>query len=968
MVADRLRCNLLTDPLAVADAHPVLSWVPVGGKRQTAFQIQASSDGRGADLWDTGKVGIEDVLSLPYRGQKASPRQTVYWRVLLWDEGGRAGEWSEWAHWTAAPETWQAEWIGFDEPLSANKPPDFMGTQWIWHADGPLTNIPVCTVVFRKTFDLDDAPDHAVLIGTGDDTFLAVVNGEEVGKSDGKDDSWRRPVHVDITDVLKKGTNTIEITTESHATDHSAMIAKILIVSDSVRREIPTDSTWEARFSDSDVWKPARQIGENGIPPWGGISVPQLFLPPPRVLSRAFSVRKGLKRAVLYATALGIFDATINGQRVGDDWFAPGWTDYRKRLHYCSYDVTGLLQQGDGSMRVVLRDGWFAGYVGFGKREHYGDQTRFSAMLWIDYDDGTSDLVPTDDAWRATTNGCSMSDLLMGEDFDAAAGPEDWHPVALGKELTPDLAPYPMDPVVVHHTVPAQSVTRSAGGTYVFDLGQNFAGVSHLRMSGQKAGKEVVLRHAEVLNPDGTVYTTNLRSARATDAYTTRDGDQEWSPRGTFHGFRYVDVAGLDAEPPKEMVEGRALSNVAKSACKFECSDDRLNQLWSNIDWTFRSNFLEIPTDCPQRDERLGWTGDIEVFCRTAMLLADVQAFLRKWLIDLADAQREDGQLPMVAPVVYNLEDGGPAWSDAGTIVPWSVYEVYEDKEVLERQYPSMVRFVDFCLGRMQDDGVPPEKFHCFGDWLNVGAETPHPVLYMLYLGRSLMDVVRAARVLGRKDDERKYYEAFRRACLVFRGAYVDEFGWVEGRTQTAQTLVLAFGMVEGDLADRVFARLAEDVERLGHLTTGFVGTKDLTLMLRDHGRTDLAYKLLLSEEYPGWLFSVKHGATSIWERWDGWTPEKGFQDPGMNSFAHYAFGAVGQFMVETIGGLRLVEPGYRKALIKPEPGPFEWCNLSYESVRGRFEVSWKGDKIEVAVPPGVSAQVEWKGRKWTVN
>ncbi|MEX2245047.1 MAG: family 78 glycoside hydrolase catalytic domain [Fimbriimonadaceae bacterium] len=954
LVPTRLRCNLLVEPLAVAEGRPRLSWVLQGDSRsQSAYQIVAETEA-GDGLWDSGRIGSDATCDVVYEGKAPAPRQRVRWRVRAWDEKGAQGDWSEWAHWTAAPGAWEAEWIGFDEPLDASRPPDFIGASWVWHADGPLDPVPVSTARFRKSFTLAELPGEATMLVTGDDSFHAYVNGTDVGKSDGNRDSWRRPGLLDVKSALKRGENTIEIVVGSIGVSASALIAKLETVQGGSRTSLVTDATWEARWEESSDWKPVRVVGGFGAPPWGSVSAPGLFLPPPRVLTRPFDARSPVRRAVLYATALGIYEASVNGQRVGEDWFAPGWTDYKKRVHYRAYDVTSLVKSGSNTIETLLCDGWFAGYVGFGRRHHYGEETRFSAMLWLDYEDSPSQLVATDENWRAATGATTQSDFLMGEEHDARRSPGDWHPVVMGKEVSPVLEPYPMEPLVAFEEVQAKTATRAPNGTHVYDLGQNFAGVPRLDLSGQKAGTEIVLRHAEVLNTDGSAYTTNLRSARARDAYTTREGDQEWSPRGTFHGFRYVESS---VELPRGAVSGLALSNVAKPASGFECSDARLNQLWSNIDWTFRSNFIEIPTDCPQRDERLGWTGDIQVFARAAMILADVQSFLDKWLVDLADAQRDDGQFPMIAPVVYGFSDGGPAWADAGTIVPWAMWEAYGDRRVLERQYASMKKFVAFCSGRLVD-GLPPKEFHCFGDWLNVGVETPTPVLYMLFLCRSTWIVSQTAAVLGKNDEADRYASDFKRHCMRFRARFMGDDGWIEGKSQTGQAMALAFDVVDDPSRSKVFARLVEDIESRGHLTTGFVGTKDLMLVLRDGHRTDLAYKLLLSDEYPGWLFSIKHGATSIWERWNGWTPESGFADPGMNSFAHYAFGAVGQFMMETIGGIRPLEPGYKRVMIHVERGPLEWANCWFDSPRGRIATSWKGRTLVVTVPPNVEADV----------
>ncbi len=959
LIPTRLTCNNLYNPLAVADPRPRLSWVLAGdSQRQAAYRITVGSAPSNSDLWDTGRVESGQTRDVQYQGRPLAPRQAAYWSVTVWDENGRASA-SDTFEWTAAPGKWDAEYIGFDAPLDAARFPDFMGTNWIWHADGPIDPVPVCTARFRKTFSAEPGMTEAQLLITADDSYTAFLNGVEVGKSDGNRDSWRRPGLHDITRTVKAGSNSIEVVVHSIGVSISGLICKIEMEHGARRTQVVSDASWEARWEEGTDWKPVRSLGGHGAPPWGGLALPRLFLPPPRVLSRRFQVARRVMRATLYATALGLFESRLNGRLVSEDWFAPGWTDYRKRLHYRAYDVTDLVQVGNNELYTTLADGWFSGYVGFGRRHHYGEHTRFSAMLWLDYEDGGSECVRTDETWRGATGTTTQSDFLMGENFDSRIEDLDWHPVVEGKEIDPVIEPYPMQPTVAWTTYASKSVRQDKNGEWVFDLGANFAGIPKV----QGTGKTLILRTAEVLNPDETIYTTNLRSARATDVVTIKEGET-WRPMGTFHGFRYVSAKGFEGQPSLEAVSGLALSNVARSASGFKCSDPRLNQLWENIDRTFRANFIEIPTDCPQRDERLGWTGDIQVFCRTAAILADVQAFLDKWLVDMADAQRADGQYPMFAPVLYGMDDGGPAWADAGTIVPWMMWEVYGDKAVLERQYESMKKFVGFCVGRLTPEFLPPKEFHCFGDWLNVGVETPTPVLFMLFLARSAWILGQTAEVLGKSEDARKNAELFKTLCLRFRAAYVDSDGWVQGKSQTGQVLALAFNVVAQDQRAAVFARLVEDIEKRGHLTTGFIGTKDLMLVLRDGRRADLAYKLLLSDQYPGWLFSIKHGATSIWERWDGWTPEKGFQDAGMNSFAHYAFGAVGQFMMETIGGIRPAAPGYEKVVVRVERGPLEWAECWYDSPRGRISTSWRGDTLEATIPPNVEAQV-WSNGDW---
>jgi alpha-L-rhamnosidase len=509
-----------------------------------------------------------------------------------------------------------------------------------------------------------------------------------------------------------------------------------------------------------------------------------------------------------------------------------------------------------------------------------------------------------------------------------------------------------------------KAITKPTRGVYILDLGQNFAGVVRLTVSGAP-GQTITLRFAERLNPDGTLYTTNLRGARATDTYVCRGGGPEvWEPRFTFHGFQYVEVTGLRAAPTPDTITGLAVSSATPVVGRFDCSDPMLNRLHHNIYWTQRANFIDIPTDCPQRDERLGWTGDAQVYIRAATLNTDVQAFFTKWLVDLEDGQRADGQFPMVAPVKVAGNDGGPAWADAGAICPWTLYEVYNDRRLLRRHYPSMTRFIEFCRQRSTPDLLPPKQYHCFGDWLSIKADTPRDVIYTAYFAHSTKLTARAALVLGKKEDAAKYNALFDRIRAAFNRAYVGPDGRIKGDTQAGYVLALAFDLLDPD-RQRLAARyLVEDIEkRGGHLSTGFIGTKDLMLVLARVGRNDVAYRLLHNDTFPSWGFSIRHGATSIWERWDGWTPDKGFQDPGMNSFAHYSFGAVYQWMVENIGGIRSAGPGYRKIVIAPKPGgKLTQANIVYDSIRGRIETAWtKGDgkfTLTVSIPANTTATV----------
>jgi alpha-L-rhamnosidase len=437
-----------------------------------------------------------------------------------------------------------------------------------------------------------------------------------------------------------------------------------------------------------------------------------------------------------------------------------------------------------------------------------------------------------------------------------------------------------------------------------------------------------------------------------------------WEPRFTFHGFQYVEITGLTAPPTNDTITGIALSSDTPVVGTFETSDAMLNQLHSNILHTQRSNFIDIPTDCPQRDERLGWTADAQVYLNAAILNADVQAFFDKWLVDLIDSQRDDGQFPEVAPSKPAGSDGGPAWADAGTIAPWAIYQAYGDKKVLERQYPSMKKFIAFCKDRSTAELLPPEKFHCFGDWLSINADTPKDVIYLAYFAHSTNLTAKAARVLGYEVDAKQYEDLFAKIKASFHKAYIAADGRIKGDTQTCYVLAIAFDLVDGADRDAAAKYLVENIEARGnHLSTGFLGTKELMLVLSQIGRQDVAFKLLHNTTFPSWGFSITQGATSIWERWDGWTPEKGFQDPGMNSFAHYSFGAVYQWMAENIGGIHAINGAAKTITIAPQLDPkLTWAKTGYHSPRGDIKTDWKvdGDKLtlNVVVPTNVKATI----------
>jgi alpha-L-rhamnosidase len=692
----------------------------------------------------------------------------------------------------------------------------------------------------------------------------------------------------------------------------------------------------------------------------------------PRYLRKTFTTGKEIAQATVYASALGLYELHINGQKVGDDYFTPGWTDYDKRVYYNTYDVTDLVRRGDNAIGAILADGWYAGYLGGKpKRDNYGDKTRFAAQLHISYTDGTSEVIRTDGSWKANTGPLLEADIYMGEAYDArkemsgwdSAGFDgsQWKGVDVAAEVNAAIQAYPGVNVRQFAEIKPVGVTEPNEGVFVFDMGQNFAGLVRLKVTG-KSGDKITLRFAERLNEDGAVYMTNMRSARATDTYICKgEGEEIWQPRFTFHGFQYVEVTGCPGKPAADALTGIAISSDTPVVGDFKCSDETANKLYANIVRTQRSNFIDIPTDCPQRDERLGWTGDAQVFVRTATYNTDVAAFFTKWLVDLEDAQSPKGAFPDVAPRKVATDGGTAAWGDAGTVCPWTIYQVYGDKRLLEKHYGAMTRWVEFCSKHSNNLIRPMQGY---GDWLSINAETRKDLLATAYFAYSAKLTAKAAETIGKKNDAKKYNQLFEQIKERFNKKFVADDGKIASDTQTAYVLALAFDLLPKEKREIAIQRLVDNIKgRDWRLSTGFIGTKDLMTTLTKVGRTDVAYKLFHNDTFPSWGFSIKQGATSIWERWDGWTPEKGFQDPNMNSFAHYSFGAVAEWMFKTIAGIDTDGAGFRRIIIRPRPGGrLEWAKTSYKSINGLVATGWilEGDtlKLDVTIPANTTATV----------
>lgn len=720
---------------------------------------------------------------------------------------------------------------------------------------------------------------------------------------------------------------------------------------------------------------------------------------------KTFALGQPVQSAWLNVTALGLYECEINGHRIGDELFAPGWTEYHKRVQYQTYNVTEFLRHGENTLGAILGDGWYTGVIAWCGRQVYGDRPRFMAQLEMVLQDGSTFIVASDTSWRTSVGPIVESDMLLGEDYDARLELTGWsqpgfndanwqsaipgtpeHPV----EVVPRIGP----PVRKTGEIRPVSERKVKHNLVIYDLGQNFTGRVKIRVKFNR-GSTIRLRFAEILNPDGSLYTENLRAARCTDYYTCKGGGEieTWEPRFTFHGFRYVEVEvvgkilqafgntwkGIGPDNHLEVI-GQVLHSDTPPTGTFRCSHEGLNQLQHNIVWGQKSNFFEVPTDCPQRDERLGWTGDAQVFIRTAAFNMDVREFFHKWLRDMRDSQTEHGGIPCVIPSPWHGDqvttDGGPAWADAAVICPWTIYLCYGDRKILEDNYAMMEKFMTFmgekrCKGfiRSHPDAV---EWGGFGDWLALDGGgktegiTPFDLIGTAFYAYDANLMAQIATILGRYDDAKKYRVLHEKIAEAFRQRYITPDGLVASGTQTAYVLALHFGLVDQSLRSAVAHQLARDIEKRGnHLATGFVGTPYILDVLESEGHLDVAYKLLEQETFPSWLFPVRNGATTIWERWDGWTPDKGVQDKGMNSFNHYAYGAVGAWMYRTVAGLELdpAEPGYKHVIFRPRPGgSISWAEASLKTAQGTVAIRWelKGSELhlKLTVPPDSHATV----------
>ncbi|TBL79020.1 family 78 glycoside hydrolase catalytic domain [Paenibacillus thalictri] len=748
---------------------------------------------------------------------------------------------------------------------------------------------------------------------------------------------------------------------------------------------------WETGLMSPQAWQAAWITAE--LP-----ASPSLEEDPCHYVRTAFTLHENPVSARVYATAHGVYRLFLNGRDADDTRMAPGWTSYHKRLQYQSYDVTELLTEGSNALGVVLGNGWYSGNLAWtGGRSLYGKERGLLLELHVTYADGSEQCIFTDadGNWKASEGALRMSEIYHGETYDARQEAKGWaephfndaawtqvQRQAWSKDL---LIAQENEPVrVIQELLPIRTL-RTPKGETVLDLGQNMVGWMRFTVN-EAPGTVIRLQHAEVLDKEGNFYTGNLRTAKQTVTYICHgEGEETFEPLFSFQGFRYVLVEGVS----EDKLEGRFVGCVAHSdlepAGSFETSDELLNQLWRNILWGQKGNFLDVPTDCPQRDERLGWTGDAQVFIRTSTFLMDVAPFFTKWLRDLAADQLKNGGVPFVIPFIpfndqFTEDDSNhssSAWGDAAVICPWTMYEVYGDVRLLKQQYPSMKAWVEYIHSRGDNEFLWNTGFH-FGDWLALDGkdgsyigQTPTDLIATAFYAHCADLLSRSAEALGYSDDAAAYRELHRNVVENFRKEFVSPNGRVIAPTQTAYVLALMFDLLEERHRERAAGILASLIEKNDcKLTTGFVGTPYLCPVLTRYGYNDLAYKLVLQKEYPSWLYSVTQGATTIWEHWDGIKPDGSFWSDNMNSYNHYAYGSVGEWLYRSAAGIDTLDgqPGYKRFRIAPQFGEqLNYVRASYESIYGTIRSSWEKNSdgsidVEITVPANTEAVVVLPG------
>jgi alpha-L-rhamnosidase len=1032
-----LRVDDLKTPLGIDDPAPRLSWQlqdAARGAKQTAYEVLVASgeellQAGQADVWDSGRIESGRSLNVRYGGPVLQPSTRYFWRVRVWDAAGKPYEVSPASWWETGlleQENWHAQWIGYEtaEEDAVRHAPAL----WIANPDAKiLANKKGAEEHFyyRQTVTLAKPVRRAVLYATAQETVSAWINGAQVLTADPfpawQQMPWAKFVYAEVTGNLSAGANTIAIESVYYVAtpnvaargDELPMNATLFVeYADGTtgvfasgtdwktaarlsRRE--TRAGWQQKGFDDSGWKNAvawKQKPDPDADPLGHPWIPDSV----KDLRHAFTVSAPVKSARLYATALGAYEMFLNEQHVGDQVLAPGWTDYRERVVYQTYDVTNQVVQGKNAMSAMLAPGWYETPLKWYQQpNNYGDTPpALRAQLRIEHTDGSVEWVVTDGGWQAAGSCILHAELYDGETMNpgdcwvgmSSPGFDDnWiHDRATIIHPAPvQIVAQDFPPIRVERELKAVSLAEPKPGVYVYDFGQNFSGMERVLLHDPAAKKvQMQMRFAEILNPDGTIYTDNLRTAKATDSFVIQGlkcrechGTQIAETEFTFHGFRYAELTGLPTAPGKDALTALVIHTDAPFTAKLETGNAMINQLWSNILWGQRSNFVGVPTDCPQRDERLGWTADAQVFWRTASYNMDLAAFSRKFAGDIRGTQAGTPYFGNWAPGTNRSSSGsGAAWSDAGVIIPWTSWLQTGDTSIIEENWAAMEKYLDAIEAANPDGLRKNEAGSKFGDWLSPEGKTDYTLIATAFWAYDATLMRQMAHATGRAHAEEKYARMFVKIRAAFQTKFVRDDGFVVGAdngpafdlknnphakskggdTQTGYVLALHMNLLPENLRAAAAERLARKIKANHELLgTGFLGTAYLLEELTRAGNATLAYKLLLNTRYPSWGYEVEHGATTMWERWNG---DQMLDDPSMNSFNHYAYGAVADWIYRYAAGVDAtpLDAGFHTVVLHPVfDARLGSVTFDYASAYGAIHSGWavKGTTAEwhVTIP-----------------
>jgi alpha-L-rhamnosidase len=977
-----LRCEYCENSLGIDVPHPRLSWVlqstalEARGQIQTAYQVLAASSEERlasdqADLWDTGKIESDRSTQLPYQGKPLASRQRVSWKVRVWDKLGKASSWSETAFWSMGMldrTDWKGKWIGLDG--GEGGPQGLMQAHWIW-SSGSEPGMRY----FRRAFTVPVDGRYPVVdallfaVASGDSTIY--LNGRELAKGEG----IKTPACRDITERLQPGRNVLAVAAAPSNRGPSGLIAALRMeLVGGEQMVIHTDQRWRvsqakaagwssAAFQDMG-WKQAKVIGGYGAAPWGDVGWAEHRVLPARMLRKDFYVTGNVRRATLYLSGLGLFEASLNGQKISADVLVPALSDYDKRVFYMTYDVTNHLKAGENTLAVVLGNGrFFAPRVKVPPTRTFG-YPKLLLQLDIEHSDGGTQRIVSDESWKLTTEGPIRSNNVYdGEIYDATKEKEGWSEPGFDDSgwQQADLVGAPagvlsaqmIAPIRVMRTLKPIKITHPRPRQYIFDMGQNMVGWCRLTVSGPR-GTKVTLRHAETLRQDGTLYMNNLRSARATDVYTLKgQGTEVYEPRFTYHGFRYVELTGFPGKPGLANLEGQVVHDALPEHADFTTSDPVINRIYRNVLWGSRGNYRSIPTDCPQRDERQGWLGDRSAESRGETYLFDVAPFYTKWVNDIEDSQNPQGSVSDVCPAYWPLYSDNVTWPASFFIVAAHLYEQYGDLQVIETHYEGMKRWITHMRTYLNGDLMPRDSY---GDWCppprnrmlvhtnDPARETDRTLIGTAYFFYLLRLMARNAALLGKDSDARDFDDLAEQIKGAFNTKYFNPAkGEYSNGSQTSSILPLAFGMVPDSDRKRVLEALVGNikVQSDGHIGAGLLGCQWLMQVLSDNGHADLACEIARQKGYPSWDYMASRGATTVWELWNGDTAA-----PWMNSHNHLMLvGDLVTWFYENLAGIRSdpAQPGFKHIIMRPTPaGDLTSVRASHRSPHGDIISQWK--------------------------